>query len=72
MLRPSIAVNTFRPKKKGRPQSNVPGLGPANAAKTASAELENRESALPTLNVIVAAAEPEDGVAERVVVEEGQ
>ena len=47
MLCPSIAVKTVRPKKNDKPQSKLPGLGPATSLNAVNRPLS--VSAFPTL-----------------------
>src|SRR5215469_6222664 len=72
VLRDSIAVKTLRPKKKGRPQSKVPGFGAANPGKTFTLATENRLSAFCTANITVSLAPPDTMIAERDVLPLGQ
>ena len=67
-----MAVYTLRPKKKGKPQSNVPALEPPNVEKTKSDWLLNSESAFATVKLIFVLVPDEKVVAERLVEDAGQ
>lgn len=68
-----MATKTFRPKKKGSPQSNVAGLGPPRVGKTALPPFENNWLALTTVKFTVLFAPCDEVfVADKVTGEDGQ
>jgi len=63
----------LRPKKKGSPQSKIPGFDPPRVGKTKFVEPENMESALPMVNFTVSELPPgAEVLAEKLVFEAGQ
>src|SRR5215467_6358699 len=68
----SKPMKTFLPKKKGNPQSKMPGLGPPRVGNTKLALTENNWLALPMVKLMVFELVPSLFEAERLTGDDGQ